>query len=888
MNPFTHVYDIRGVVPRLAKCTGRSEAELNVESLDPQDYVALCQLPVLAVEQPDLLRFNGSCIQGVDYAGRHSSRVPIWALLKHLNNSISINAALSYEKPRNENTTVSISSIFHQSLARLEAVQDALLPDAFKVYPIPNGWAEETQERFLRTLPGSRDKNRLLWTPVAIVLSWLNEFSFQTIKALAGKNVLVVDFGISGVEATLLHLKPDKSSAGENYVVPVRSLPDKGRNHFYQSYVPYDMAVAHCLSHHTGLSSDENYAQLLYGTGAVYHLLRGKSTQPVRYVIGNPGNYVATTITPELRDRVMRGAVDSDVPKDKGITFFDGYKSDLDGKSIRASIIEDLCPWIERNSSKIDNVVVAGSLADMELKNNTFSRELIELLKTNTPLDSRSFDPAQLQAAAKGAAIYGQREQLGLPTYYDTLPEYKVYAIVRKLGEQPKSGPITLVQGAVVRGGQVWRPKSPIEGFAVRAGSKELKITITRQNERDENNKPTYKSLTSSPFPKQILKDEPVLIYPEMKPACGFAKITIQPKDVPALFGENKAIVMDWDKLSVVDGPPDPPKVFSYPFVDATVGRLVDTPGVREVLDRFASRYSRRGGTKILTDAEIELLERVFPPYKTDQYDAKEGRRGAFSNAVVPYDASDRQLVDDVAECLYQAFAASDRRQHHAGDPYSKTCRLLGFMYVETSDSFVGDLIESFESGITPLMNEIIAAGRVFTRASSFEVFLRHFLALPSLPDTNLGWYWWSFFRCFYYYPDNALASEELVGRFYMKMLEFLQIHERRRVTQGGGPASLSNQIKFCLCAVLYGLRIREVKPDFLSKQTTVYKGLVSTIGNMFVKTKFPATMLNALPDSKKARLQDSSLNELVLRFLKFEATEDDIGLVADFTKTME
>lgn len=884
MNPVTHVYDIRGVVPRLAKCTGRSEAELNVESLDPQDYVALCQLPVLAVEQPDLLRFNGRCIQGVDYAGRHSARVPIWALLKHLNNSISINAALCFEKPRNENTTVSISSIFHQSLARLESVQDTPLPDAFKVYPIPNGWAEETQERFLRTLPGSRDKNRLLWTPVAIVLSWLNEFSFQTIKALADKNVLVVDFGISGVEATLLNLISDKSSAGETYVVPVRSLPNEDRNHFCRSHVPYDIAVAHCLSQETGLESEEQYAQLLYGTGAVYHLLRENSKQPVRYVIGNPGNYVAATITPEIRARAMRDAIDSDVPQDRGISFFDGYKEDSAEKSIRA-VINALCQWIDQHSSGIDKVIVGGALADMELENKTCGRELIELLIKNSSLDSRSFYRAQLHAVAKGAALYGQREQLGLPTYYDTLPEYKVYAIVRKLGEQPKSGPITLVQGAVVRGGQVWRPMSPIEGFAVRAGSKELKITITRQNERDENNKPTYKSLTSSPFPKQILKDEPVLIYPEMKPACGFAKITIQPKDEPALFGENKAIVMDWDKLSVVDGPPDPPKVFSYPFVDATVGRLVNTPGLREVLDRFSSEFIPN---TILTDAEIEMLESVFLPYKNNRYDAMEGWRGAFSNAFVRYNASDRQLVDDVAECLYQAFDASDRRQQAAGAPYSKTCRLLGFMYVETSDSFVGDLIESFESGITPLMNEIIAAGRVFTRASSFEVFLRHFLALPSLPDTNLGWYWWSFFRCFYYYPDNALASKELVGRFYMKMLEFLQIHERRRVPQGGGPASLSNQIKFCLCAVLYGLRIREVKPDFLSKQTTVYKGLVSTIGNMFVKTKFPATMLNALPDSKKARLQDSSLNELVLRFLKFEATEDDIGLVADFTKTME
>jgi len=188
-------------------------------------------------------------------------------------------------------------------------------------------------------------------------------------------------------------------------------------------------------------------------------------------------------------------------------------------------------------------------------------------------------------------------------------------------------------------------------------------------------------------------------------------------------------------------------------------------------------------------------------------------------------------------------------------------------------------LTERYQTGYEPSMNEIIAVGRSFKTTESFSAFLEYCSTLQTVNRANVGWYWWSFFRCFYYFSETVFADENLVEVFFEKMLRFLR-HNRQEHARVGGPSSLGSQIKFCLCAVLFGLRIREMNPTFLSDGSVLQKDLIEVITRMNTQIRIP-------PMAGQVAEAGLTFNGLVVRFLKHEATEDDVGLVNNVTQKM-
>jgi hypothetical protein len=862
MSLTTHVFDLHGLRPSLRKMTGSSEETFRIENVNGNKYHSIFQLSQSAAELPKILSTKEGDVTCDDFSElKLSSRIPFWALWDALDTDISLDSDITFLSHLGSLVRCSPRSIIEHGVKCLTLDETFKKSSALSVFPIPNRWDERVQEKLLRTLPGMRKSNRLLWAPVAILLAWIKTKSENQRQSLCGKSVVVLDFGISSMEATLLEMRID-----EDYVVPVRSLPTK-QNHFYHKYSPFDLAYTQSLATHLNCLENIHFHQLAYGVAATYQLLNRRTDSSRSYLIGQPGGYFDVAVSSDIRDGLVLQALEEEVFRKRIESIHSRLSISLKQSISLIQVIKKyLIPWINDIPSNIDHVVISGPLADIDLGEFRLGKHLHQIIKEQAGISS--VFSSCYHAIADGAALYGQREQLNLPTYFDTLPEYKVYAIKRQLGERAIAKFYTLVEGKEIRGGETWTRPEPVDWFSVKAMSQNFKITIQRQG-YDK-----YKEVPAS-LPEKPRVDEPVLIYPEMRAASGFAKLRIKPKNNPELFGSAGELVMEWDKADDIDSVEELPKDnFSYPFIEPTKGQLTQSLTAQSDMRTFLDQHTQ--GSILTTDEIITLEDLLVPKWNQEQL---EQIPGAFGNLVVEMDDDIQRLTKSLALELMVALEASSR-SGSAGSPYSKTCRLLGFMYAYTPLEFLDYLGGFFNAGRKPTMNEIISVGRTFHTPESFTSYLNMCAKTLHIPVTNNGWYWWAFFRCFYYYPDIVKVDEDLVLKFYVNMLNFLNDNKYEKAT-GRAPASLGSQIKFCLCGVLYGLRVREINPEFLSDESVIQIGLIKVLKEMQTQIRIPP-MAGQVVDEI-----DLNFNSLVIRFLKHEATEDDVGLIHNYTHSM-
>ncbi len=95
-----------------------------------------------------------------------------------------------------------------------------------------------------------------------------------------------------------------------------------------------------------------------------------------------------------------------------------------------------------------------------------------------------------------------------------------------------------------------------------------------------------------------------------------------------------------------------------------------------------------------------------------------------------------------------------------------------------------------------------------------------------------------------------------------------------------GGPDK--SGIKYCLCAILFSLRIRHRHPDFLQPDDSFCNSLVKLISNQMKTIPYPPTMLSSVTDP-----HGEGLNGLVLRFLMQTADKEDYKIIEGLTTSM-
>jgi hypothetical protein len=693
------------------------------------------------------------------------------------------------------------------------------------VFAVGNQFPENQQETLLTSMAraGFTDA-RLLWRPIALAFSFLADYHD---RCSAGEQFLIVDAECCPIEATLVELRTHEPSGA---IVPLRNAPTKED----RLEMGLDLSqIRHEIALQIAEGDSEIVQQLLTGPFAHDFIASTELKNFESIWCRRNGRYSKINIDPEG----MRNQVKSRFKKGGPLSeLIQAIKDKFDFKKMSAILWHG---WPFRTMAKRKSQ------------------------GKNYIMDENS--------VSRGAALYAEKLSQGLPTYLDTLPGLYILSKVKELGTHCF---FHLIKPSVIEGGQTWKRAEPITRFSVSEGVKTFSAVLRRSDE-DRCRK------VVTPLPRTPKKDTPVLINAEAKPASGYARVTIEGSEPNSdVFGDTRLVRLNWDSMEEIDIP-----IVYAPEVYPVKGRLFDNddPEYKECLVEFLKQERAKPYVQTkYRNHEIpfhKLLEPwgLSPPWHAgrgmpDGWSA-EPARGMFGSLKLPID---NYMIDGLVERI-QLVLHQDR------------VKFLNYMFIYAPEFFKQELRDkysqdnpSFAERILrgsprPSWNWVIAPGRVFSTADDFELFIDFMIKhgendYPKYPDgTFTKHYWWSFFRCLCYHKDTMNVAPERIIKV-LRMIHNFVSH--------GNPDR--NALKYCLCAILFSLRIRHRHPDFLQPDDVFCDSLVRLVKDTMPMIPYPPTMLAAAEDP-----HGEGLNGLVLRFLMQTADQDDYQAIEGLTTSM-
>lgn len=141
-------------------------------------------------------------------------------------------------------------------------------------------------------------------------------------------------------------------------------------------------------------------------------------------------------------------------------------------------------------------------------------------------------------AAAAGAAEHARRLSLGLPTYFDFLPQMEIAAY-----RDDEPGFVPLIRRTDRIAGNRTYKDEVVADFAIAAGTQELSLFLALEDEA----KTRVLKMQLSPAPSA---DVAVRLHVEQRPAQGHARVEIMPKEEGGRTALGRGlIVLDWQRL---------------------------------------------------------------------------------------------------------------------------------------------------------------------------------------------------------------------------------------------------------------------------------------------------------------------------------------------------
>ena len=337
---------------------------------------------------------------------------------------------------------------------------------------------------------------------------------------------------------------------------------------------------------------------------------------------------------------------------------------------------------------------------------------------------------------------------------------------------------------------------------------------------------------------------------------------------------------LNWESMEEVDIP-----IVFAPEVYPVKGRLFDDadPEYKKALQTFLTIKNAKPYESVTYKGHDIVFHNLLEPwgFAPPWHDGRgapvgwtsEPARGMFGSLKLPVDSD---LIDQLVESI-QRIMHQDR------------VKFLNYMFVYAPESFKQELRSKFSQDEPsfvervlrgrprPSWNWVIAPGRVFSTADDFELFVDFIIekgknGYPEYPDSTFTkHYWWSFFRCLCYHKDTVNVSPDKIIRV-LKMIKDYVVE--------GNPDR--NGLKYCLCAILFSLRIRHRHPDFLQPDDSFCNSLVKLISSHMRTVPYPPTMLSSVADP-----HGQGLNGLVLRFLMQTASKEDYHAIEGLTTSM-
>ncbi len=696
---------------------------------------------------------------------------------------------------------------------------------------IPNHLEESGQDMLLRGLGNAGvAQAKLIWRPIAIALHWLNDNNnIDTVKKnqTTYPKLWVIDLESSGLEVTSLTLREKNGS-----IIPVRECPQKECDS-WMSYTSAMQLATRALGGQYAAAQ-----QLLWGGyGAEYQSGLENAKSNGLFWIQDNLNWRSVRSKSPLADDVWK---------------CDLKMSNDDNESPTRSLTNRLL-----NSLPMEKVGEGDMVLWHGWPARLFPEYVINLYK---PAKQYIMHP---DSVARGAANYIERLKQSKPTYLDTLPSYGIWAQSKSLGRWDF---IPLIpEDTEVDGGMEYQlPK--VDGFYIKKEFKQFPLILRRGSGDD------CRSIDTE-LPEIPKMDIKLKIGATMRPASGFASVIIESADGQPLFRRHSSIKLNWDNMNNVPLPKQPAKTLrvaiGYPPCKGGQGRILTSDKEYARLRKYIDEVIVPAGG--LNNQHIDYLN--DNPNRSNFYLPwgwpKQTNVGLFG----PHKTNDQRILNIADEFGALLFSALNTPHLNKRQLY----KLMGYMYSYTPEDFIDHLAGCFKTRSIKYENQIIAAGRVFTRLSDFDIFVDSFVNERLFPDRHPQWYIWSFMRCLCYYEDPAQLSPDKAIKVYRILINYLTHLERERV-QGR-----DIRRKFVLSAMLFGLRIRHHHADFIKEGDPLRSELSKLISSVNYQTPFPPTMFKGMGINQKA---DDNLNRYVNRFLNCKETaEDQIvagGLAAD------
>jgi hypothetical protein len=458
-------------------------------------------------------------------------------------------------------------------------------------------------------------------------------------------------------------------------------------------------------------------------------------------------------------------------------------------------------------------------------------------------------------ATSVGASEYGKRLLEGKPTYYDTLLGLEIFSNVQGGGHQF----YTLIEEGEVEGGKPVFTPNPIKRFKLENDTKIFSSVLRFiSSEKTKILKTEIPTLEAN-------EDVPLIINAKMLPANGRAKVTIEGADgFKDVFGDLRKIELDWN--SMVDY--EIPDNYSGPEVYPVRGRIGDDEECRNIVREHVSNSAEMYFSYTYRNRQVkyQVLHGPWGYFDPWHQPLGEPTRAMFG-AYLEEDDEIQVLSDGVSKLIYD-FETNIKNRH----------KYLNYMFRYAPESFREELRNLYSSENPDLnWNTVYGVGRVFYKATDFELFVDFFLnkseqyGYPAYPDGGYtDKYIWAFFRCLCYYEETNLIPLEKAEKVIKCIINFSATPGSRQ----------RNTSKFILSAILFSLRFRTNGRAFLSAGTQLRMDVEDLIQNTLPQIDYPPAMFGEPRPDK--------FNDYVLRFLLEEQTKEDIealkGLITSMT----
>ena len=471
-------------------------------------------------------------------------------------------------------------------------------------------------------------------------------------------------------------------------------------------------------------------------------------------------------------------------------------------------------------------------------------------------------------AMLRGGIEFAKRHRLKRPTYFELIPGYGIWCQVAELGLPREWRWEELIPKDKLPGTETYQA-DPIERFQLLPGTTTFDMNIR------EGQSPMYRFVEQT-LPVQITDETPIIINSEIRPTGGGVKFSLRAKNDPDLFGQNAEVALRWDRaeeksISDLPPPPPPPDQYAYPFIITSTG----SSAKREELISLANTFLQGDRSYPF----LRRLDKLMVPSLQNGYEVPFGNR--------PIEGGLPEVLQDFVDKLNEESHWHIRNLKGRDSNSSKILRLTGALFhyasEETQRHLSGEAIRSeFPLNSAQASSLYWANGRTIRDANELENYLTKAIKEWSKLDGMHYWLFWPFAKSLCQYGNGAKVSRTTAFRVFQCASQMLDWLINKNVPTAPGAFGKPNWKKWTLAALLYGLRVREVIPDFLSledapaKELELATRLKEQLSNPeILLTKIPKLALKGIDTGS----QQPRLGALVLKFLEARASKEDLKL---------